>query len=123
MNDLEARGYTTHFVAVEVGALGHYLSRVCTSLYCLLPSLSRATIRKVHMCVGQNREPSHHSILENSYGQEEGELELWTNTLILACFFYIFIFYCCPLITCVYICVFFNPCQFHVFGHYGSLLP
>ena len=39
LSDLEARGYITHFVAVEVGALGHYFSRVCTSLHHACPPL------------------------------------------------------------------------------------
>ena len=44
LSDVEARGYVTNFVAVEVFALGHHFSRVCSSL---LPSLSRAIITKL----------------------------------------------------------------------------
>ena len=47
LSDLETRGYDTDLVTVEVGALGHYFSRVCLSLHCVLPSLSRAIIRKL----------------------------------------------------------------------------
>ena len=47
LSDLETRAYVTDLVSVEVSALGHYFSRVCLSLHRVLPSLSRAIIRKL----------------------------------------------------------------------------
>ena len=66
---------------------------VCTVPFpsCLEPLLESATRWR--------REASHHSISENFYSPEGGELELCTNTLMLLCFFDSFICYCCPLLV------------------------
>ena len=47
LSDLDTRGYDTDLVTIEVGALGHYFSRVCLSVHCVLPSLSRTLIGKL----------------------------------------------------------------------------
>ena len=47
LSDLEAKGYTSRFVAIEIGALGHYLNRTCESLSRAFPFIPKAAIRNL----------------------------------------------------------------------------
>ena len=53
LSDLEAKSYTSRLVVVEIGALGHYLSRTCKSLNRAFPSIPRAGIRNLVDEVGK----------------------------------------------------------------------
>ena len=53
LSDLEAKSYTSRLVVVEIGALGHYLSRTCKSLNRAFPSIPKAAIRNLLDEVGK----------------------------------------------------------------------
>ena len=47
LSDLEAKNYSSQFVAIEIGALGHYLNRTCKSLNWAFPSIPKAAIQNL----------------------------------------------------------------------------
>ena len=47
LSDLEAKSYTSRLVAVEIGALGHYLNRTCNFLNWAFPSIPKAAIQNL----------------------------------------------------------------------------
>ena len=69
---METRGYITDFVAVEVGGLGHYFSKVYVFVSAPCPSFLVSSYYQ--KAIGRGREASHHSISKNFYGQERGVL-------------------------------------------------
>ena len=69
LSDLKAKTYSSRFVTIEIGALGHYLNRTCISLNRAFPSIPKAAIRNLlDACIG--RKNCHHSVTANIYRSE-----------------------------------------------------
>ena len=51
LSDVDEKSYSSRFVAIEIGALGHYLNRTCKSLNQAFPSIPKVAVREPVRCV------------------------------------------------------------------------